>query len=70
MSAYKYISTISLDEVRECVRAGRTVTWQNPAYQVVLDSTDRYLITCLTTSYCTELTDAYDPEDFQIEVKL
>ena len=54
----------SLQDIKDAVKAGKTVHWSNTGYVVFCDSIGQWLIKFLPNNHCFGLTDAYDPQDF------
>ena len=51
---------MNLEEIKTAVRAGRTVYWSNPNYEVKLyqfkDGSEQWLVKCLPNRHCIGLT--------------
>ena len=57
---------MSIQEVMQAVRDGRSVKWHHNGYDVILDSLDRFLVVCRSNGYTTGLCES-DAEDCYIE---
>lgn len=47
---------MTLQEIKEAVRAGKTVHWGNAGYIVTVDKNDQWLIKCISNQHCIGLT--------------
>ncbi|MEL0117575.1 MAG: hypothetical protein VXB01_01430 [Opitutae bacterium] len=46
---------MSIQEVMQAARNGRSVKWHHDGYDVILDSLDRFLVVCRDNQYTTFL---------------
>jgi hypothetical protein len=63
---------MTLNQIKEAVEAGKTVYWVNPAYRVIKDNIDQWLIHCTFNNHYWGLTHRdgvtmnEKPEDFHV----
>lgn len=47
---------MTAQQIKQAVDKGSTVYWSNPAYQVIKDRNNEYLIKCTLNNHCIGLT--------------
>lgn len=62
---------MTLDEIKQAVLDGKKVYWENPSYQVIVDSKNQWLIKhtnghCIGLTWDDDVTMNGKPEDFHI----
>jgi hypothetical protein len=64
--------SMTIQEIKQSIDAGKTVQWASPAYRVIKDDLGQYLIKCLLNDYCIGLTnragDKLNGEEWQFTV--